>query len=348
MSLSDQLSRNREAEPFQSSLNNVSFRIPVTPLRYPGGKRKLAPLLHNLISLSEKEIEMFVEPFVGGGSIAISFLERHPKTCVALADADPLVAAFWSVTFSSEASLLAERIANTKPTIALWRKIKSSSPKNELDLAFKCFYLNRTSFSGIIHDSAGPIGGFNQTSEYPIDCRFNSESLAKRVIELSNYRERVRFVRCQSWKKTISDVRRTELVRLRPDRVFWYLDPPFFQKAGKLYRFIFLPKDHQQLKAHLDHLPGSFLLSYDDVPEARRLYGNHGGFAQVNLAYNARIDRIERLAANEIIVSDLIRDLREGTQANEIGNSISLPERRRAENPGSYSICLERIYHDKV
>lgn len=343
MPFSDQLSRNREPEPLQSTLNNVSFRIPVTPLRYPGGKRKLAPLLHNLISRGEREIEMFVEPFVGGGSIAISFLERYPKTCVALADADPLVAAFWSVTFSSKATSLAERIANTKPTIELWRKIKSSRPEKELDLAFKCFYLNRTSFSGIIHDSAGPIGGVNQSSEYPIDCRFNSDSLAKRVIELSNFRDRVRFVRCQSWKKTISDVRKTELVRLRPDRVFWYLDPPFFQKAGKLYRFIFLPKDHQQLKAYLDHLPGSFLLSYDDVPEARQLYGNHGGFARVNLAYNARIDRIERLAANEIIVSDLIRDLRESTPPNEIGKSISLQKSRRAENSGSYSICLEQI-----
>lgn len=285
-------------------------KIPLSPLRYPGGKRKLAPLIHHLITVGKKDIKLFVEPFVGGGAIAVTFLENYKDTVIALADADPLVANFWRVTFSDEASKLADKVATSKPSITLWKRVKNSKPDKPLDLAFKCLFLNRTSFSGIIHDEAGPIGGFDQKSAYKIDCRFNNESLAKRLIELSHYRDRVYFVRCQSWKKTLSDILRSNFTRQHPAHVFWYLDPPFFQKAKKLYRHTFSDKDHQNLKESLDRFPGNFVLSYDDVAEARTLYEYDEGFVRVDLSYNARIDRVERSASSEILVSNIIRDLR--------------------------------------
>ena len=327
-----------QAYPFAYFLKREP-RTPLTPLRYPGGKRKLAPLIHNLISVGRRNIELFVEPFIGGGSIAISFLEAYPNTRIAIADADPLVAAFWAVTFSSNARNLADKIADTKPSIKLWQQVKESCPKKQLDLAYKCLFLNRTNFSGIIHDHAGPIGGLEQTSAYTIDCRFNAESLANRILQLSNYCDRVHFIRCQSWRKTIRDVSRLSLVRLNPKQVFWYLDPPFFQKANRLYRFTFTPKDHRQLKAYLDQLPGSFVLSYDDVPEARDLYADHGGFARVELAYNARIDRGERLGASEIVVSNIINDLR--TSQYKIDATISLPRIGWIKNQANRSISLD-------
>ncbi|NGZ10447.1 MAG: DNA adenine methylase [Nitrospira sp. LK70] len=45
------------------------IHILLTPLRYPGGKRKLAPFIHNLLAKDGKQIELFIEPFVGGGAM---------------------------------------------------------------------------------------------------------------------------------------------------------------------------------------------------------------------------------------------------------------------------------------
>jgi hypothetical protein len=74
-------------------------RSDISPLRYPGGKRKLAPFIADLITRAGLEVELLVEPFAGGAAVAISLLESGHVQSIALADADPLVAAFWKTVF---------------------------------------------------------------------------------------------------------------------------------------------------------------------------------------------------------------------------------------------------------
>ncbi len=50
-------------------------RSDISPLRYPGGKRKLAPFIADLIAKSNVRPELFVEPFAGGASVSVSLLE---------------------------------------------------------------------------------------------------------------------------------------------------------------------------------------------------------------------------------------------------------------------------------
>ena len=42
---------------------NFFMRPDLSPLRYPGGKRKLAPMLADLILLSGRKPTLFIEPF---------------------------------------------------------------------------------------------------------------------------------------------------------------------------------------------------------------------------------------------------------------------------------------------
>jgi DNA adenine methylase len=308
-------------------------RSDVSPLRYPGGKRKLAPFIADLITRAGLEVELLVEPFAGGAAVAISLLESRHVQSIALADADPLIAAFWKTVFSRSAHSLADMVCNTRVTLAEWRRQKALEPRSDFAAAFKCLFLNRTSFSGALMSRTGPIGGISQDGPYKIGCRFNREKIAERILELNKLAPQVRFVRNESYRKTIADIARTNLALEAPERIFWYLDPPFFAKADRLYRFSFSASQHQTLSKNIDNLAGHWVLSYDDHEEARRLYRGHRGFARINLHYNVRIDTSERLIASEVIVSDVIATLRRQRKLQNWGVLVRLPRRRQPQVP---------------
>ncbi|EBD0838617.1 DNA adenine methylase, partial [Salmonella enterica] len=297
----------------------------VSPLRYPGGKRKLLPLIADLINRSEP-VSLLVEPFAGGASVSIGLLEAGIVEHIALSDRDELIAGFWKTVFSKNSKALADKILSTPVTLDTWRQLREEIPKTSFEKAYKCLFLNRTSFSGILKETAGPIGGKKQESKYPIDCRFNREKIANRIIQLGKLRERVLFVKCQSYHRTIKQIHESLGNRYAESNLLWYLDPPFFEKADSLYRYSFSKSSHINFRKSINKLKGRFILSYDDVPKARAFYSNNPGFARVNLAYNARIDSKERLLSSEIIVSNIIAALRsEGNfTIPQMGEIISL------------------------
>ena len=69
----------------------------VSPLRYPGGKARLAPFLSDLLKDQEKPLpHVFVEPFAGGAGAGLSLLQQGVVEHLVLNDANPGIAAFWS------------------------------------------------------------------------------------------------------------------------------------------------------------------------------------------------------------------------------------------------------------
>ncbi|MBC8550286.1 MAG: DNA adenine methylase [Candidatus Brocadiales bacterium] len=60
---------------------------------------------------------------------------------------------------------------------------------------------------------------------------------------------------------------------------FWYVDPPYWI-TGKVpyYKFNFTKENHKELKEQMDILDkagAKFLISYDDIPEIRKLYKDY-------------------------------------------------------------------------
>ena len=55
------------------------------------------------------------------------------------------------------------------------------------------------------------------------------------------------------------------------DFAFFYLDPPYWNRP--YYKFNFAERDYIELAARLSALKGKFLLSLNDVPEIRRIFG---------------------------------------------------------------------------
>ena len=152
-----------------------------SPLRYPGGKSALYPVISSVIKSHRMKHCIYVEPFAGGAGIAWSLLIDGVVDRVIINDADKAVYSFWRAIMEST-QWFVEKIRTTPITVNEWRKqrdILRNSKKYSKELGFAMFFLNRTNRSGIL--DAGPIGGYDQAGEYKIDCRFNRDELIRAI-----------------------------------------------------------------------------------------------------------------------------------------------------------------------
>ena len=70
-------------------------RTVLSPLRYPGGKRRLAPYVAAALVENDLRPGLFVEPYAGGASVALELLHFDLVDRVVLGDRDRLITAFW-------------------------------------------------------------------------------------------------------------------------------------------------------------------------------------------------------------------------------------------------------------
>lgn len=231
-------------------------------LRYPGGKTRFAPFIQEALSLNKAAVSVFAEPFCGSASVSLCLLEANAVDRVLLNDSDPLIAALWKTVFSSEAHWLAEQMLSVPLTLDEWKRQRASAPRKQRERALKALYLNRTSFNGILY-KAGPLGGWGQENR-TLGVRFPREKLAKRILELAQLKDRIVATTSLDWREFVE--------RHRGQGAFFYLDPPYFHKANKLYGHYFDLEGHVALRDYLSSLKDAWLLSYDDAREIRELY----------------------------------------------------------------------------
>lgn len=240
-----------------------------SPLRYPGGKARFTNFIWEAITTSEEQVRLFIEPFCGGAGAAIALLESGKVKKIALNDVDPLVAHFWQVVFGKSSTTdddinwLIHSVETAELSTTEWRRQKELVPANVRESAWKCLYLNRTSFNGILHKS-GPIGGWGQTNR-TVASRFNAEKIVKRLRELYQLRHKVVRVECEDWQQFSNRFRRTV-------GALFYLDPPYYHRAEQLYGYLFDDKTHLLMRNYLQRLSKPWILSYDDASEVRALY----------------------------------------------------------------------------
>jgi len=250
-------------------VENARFSF-ASPLRYPGGKTRLAPTVAAILDASGFGADVcFAEPFAGGAGVATSLLLAGRVAEIALNDADEAVAAFWSAALGET-----ERFVDAIRTVPLdlgerarqARIYAERSERDAFELGFAFFYLNRTSRSGIA--TAGPIGGAAQAGADKIDARFNRETLVRRVVALAERRDAIR-VSCADFATFLRSLRSET-----PDRrVVVFADPPYWTQGPRLYRRSFDASEHARLAdALLNDVAAPWLLTYDDAPEIRALY----------------------------------------------------------------------------
>lgn len=277
----------------------VAARTVHSPLRYPGGKRRLVPYVRMALAVNGRQPELLAEPFVGGASVALELVASGAVERIGLADRDPLVASFWQVA-CFDCDWLVEQVESVELDLLTWRKFKASRPRSIRQRALTCLYLNRTSFNGALHRRAGAIGGQAQAGKYVVGCRFPRERLVARLraVEALAAAGKVAFVRCASARDTLGWVRR----EYHGTDLFWYLDPPFWAKSDRLYRFGFSTAEHKRFASAVRYLREPWLLSYDPAPEVLELYAHHRARrAVIELLYTGS----QRSAGEEIVISNL-------------------------------------------
>ena len=91
----------------------------ISPLRYPGGKARLAVYIEELLTKNRLDGGTYVEPFAGGAAIAWTLLDRKIVSKVYLNDLSESVYAFWYCVFNRTDDLC-KKIKAAKVTVDEW------------------------------------------------------------------------------------------------------------------------------------------------------------------------------------------------------------------------------------
>lgn len=272
-------------------------KVPIlSPLRYPGSKRRLAGYIKRVLELNKLHPRLLIEPFAGGASVSLQLLAWDAVERAIIADIDPLVAAFWRVVFW-DTDWLVDQVLRVPVTLEKWYEFKHSRPQTDREKALVCLFLNRTSFSGILAPSAGPIGGIRGESSYSLGCRFPRERLVERIRRASSLRDRV-IVEEVSWEQIVGN-------GLHGENVFYYFDPPFFEKGSKLYTYYFRDEDHWRFRDVVVALHHPWLLSYDASLSVLKLYGDTGLKIHTIESLYSTSNRRGVYRAREVILTNL-------------------------------------------
>lgn len=264
--------------------NKRSKEFIKSPFRYPGGK--YYALKHLLPYITGVPHDEFREPFVGGGSIFFA----KPKVAINwINDLEKdLVTTYKTIANPESRERLCELIEIEEANRERHEQIKKLSPITDLDIAFKTFYLNRTSYSGIIHK---PAWGYADGKSSP--PRNWSQFIRDAGNKLTNVN-----ITCLDFEEIISSP-------ATGNKVFMYLDPPYYHADQKrAYTKPFVERDHVRLAKILKRTRFLFCLSYDDCEEIRSLY-SWACIHKLNWLYNTANKKGEqRQLGQEIVITN--------------------------------------------
>jgi len=256
-----------------------------TPLRYPGGKSQLAPLVIDVLKQNRLLYGNYAEPFVGGAGLALKLLLNSYVSHIYINDIDRAIYAFWHTVLHNTDDLCA-RIKSAPVTVTEWRRQRALQDQRYsllTDLGFSTFFLNRTNRSGIIR--GGIIGGLDQRGNFKIDCRFNRDDLIRKIRRIASYRNQISLSRLDALSfltTVVPEIKGATLVNL---------DPPYMKNGPELYRNHYTLEDHSDLAKAVRRIKQRWMVTYDDTAEARALYEKFPSFTQ-ELNYTAQIKRV--------------------------------------------------------
>jgi DNA adenine methylase len=199
------------------------------------------------------EHQEYREPFAGGATV---FFNKAPVTRSWLNDIDSeLISTYKAVAEQESREALLARFSSEHASPERWREVLNLVPDSSIDIAFKYYYLNRTSFSGKL---VSPAWGYREKRSLP------PNRWAERIVPCGEKLQNV----------TLTSIDFDEVIRTPSDHdVLMYVDPPYFlPPKRKHYRHGLDHADHVRLAESLKVTNHKFFLTYDDAEEIRALY----------------------------------------------------------------------------
>jgi len=260
-----------------------------SPLRYPGGKNRLAKFIALLCEKNQitEQGGHYVEPYAGGASVALHLLFNGCVSEVTINDSDRAIYAFWHSVLHDTDKLII-KIRHARVNERTWRKCREIQQRKAtaslLELGFSTFFLNRTNMSGII--DGGMIGGFGQAGKYKIDCRFNKKELISRIRAIAEHKKQIHLFNLDAL-----DLIKQVGKNASPSIIF-YFDPPYYLKGPSLYLNYYNYSDHEDVSMAIRGIKNSrWLVSYDAAKEIKSLYRGYKKI-EYQLLHTARVAKI--------------------------------------------------------
>jgi DNA adenine methylase len=258
-----------------------------SPLRYPGGKSKVADIILPMIPTFKE----YREPFLGGGSIYLGVKQKYPDGKYWINDLYDDLFMFWNIVKKDIDSLI-KQIWEWKTKYPdgkeLYKFLKSNFTSfNDIEKASAFFIFNRITFSG-----TSESGGFSQES---FEKRFTVSSITR----LENLKDLL-------LKAKVTNIDYQELLRKEGKDVFIFLDPPYFSakqwnmygKQGSFNKNF----DHERLAKALKKCKHKWLITYDDSDFIRKLYSSFADIKEWGFSYGMR--SIKHKVGSEIFISN--------------------------------------------
>ncbi|MEN8721878.1 MAG: DNA adenine methylase [Alphaproteobacteria bacterium] len=223
---------------------------PIAP--YVGGKRNLAARLVEKIEAVPHKI--YAEPFVGMGGV---FLRRTtaPQLEV-INDAQNDVATLFRILQRHYPQFVETLRFQVTSRTEFYRLVQTDPDTlTDLERAARFLYLQRTAFGGKV---AGRSFGVDKTR-----ARFNLTDVEPMLADLHERLAGV-VIECLDFDAF--------LARYDAPGALFFCDPPYWGSEG-YYGPQFKRADFERLSATLKGLKGRFILTLNDVPEVRDLFG---------------------------------------------------------------------------
>lgn len=233
------------------STETVKPVLPAAP--YLGGKRNLAKRLCSIIDATPHVA--YCEPFVGMGGVFLR-RSRRPK-CEVINDISEDVATFFRILQRHYVAFM-DMLRFQLTTRAGFERLMRTDPTTLTDLerAARFLYLQRTAFGG-------KVTGRNFGMVMETSARFDVTKLGPM---LEDVHERLAPVVIERLPYAVFIAKYD-----RPGTLF-YLDPPYWGNEAD-YGDQFSRGDFEQLAEQLARIRGCFILSINDTPGVRDVFG---------------------------------------------------------------------------
>lgn len=240
-----------------------------TPIRYPGGKTKIYPLVKNIIEKNGFGNHTYAEAFAGGAGLAMKLLLKGDVPAVIINDLDRAVYCMWDAVVNRSEDLCTF-VSETEVTVNEWRRHRETYRNQEgvdnFELGCAAFFLNRTNISGIL--DGGVIGGMGQSGGFKIDARFSKPGLLAKIRTIEKRSNDIKIFNLDA-ESFITDVLAKEA------SLFAYFDPPYVKKGPGLYRSSFDEEKHKSLAKTIQSCNFPWIATYDDDKLIKELYGDN-------------------------------------------------------------------------
>lgn len=224
---------------------------PVAP--WLGGKSRLADLIISWIN--QVDHVTYAEPFVGMGGVFLR-RNRRPKAEI-INDYSRDVSNLFRILKFHYLPFV-EMLRWQLTTRDDWELLHKSEPQTDLHRAARFLYLLKTSFGGKV---VNQCFGVDTTGSGRFD-------VTEIVPALEALHARLRGVTIERLNFDVF------IERYDRPHVLFYIDPPYYGCEGDYGKDLFSRKDFDRLAAVLQQLKGKFILSLNDVPEVREIFGS--------------------------------------------------------------------------